>query len=99
MISNGDLSSRGAKDTLALMMKEDGDPEMIAEKNDLIQKSDEGEIKKIVEEILSKNVVAVEEYKKGKLASLQFLIGQGMKATKGSANPELLKKVILELIK
>ncbi len=99
MISDGKLSSRGAKDTLALMFKEDGDPEIIAENNGLIQKNDEGEIKKIVEEIILKNAIAVEEYKKGKLASLQFLIGQGMKATKGSANPELLKKVILEIIK
>lgn len=98
MIEAKKLSSRGAKDTLSLMLKEDGDPEIIADKNGLIQKSDEGEIKKIVEEIISKNNVAVEEFKKGKEASLQFLIGQGMKATKGSANPELLKKLLLELI-
>ncbi len=98
MIEAKKLSSRGAKDTLSLMLKEDGDPEIIADKNGLIQKSDEGEIKKIVEEIISKNSVAVDEFKKGKEASLQFLIGQGMKATKGSANPELLKKLLLELI-
>ena len=99
MIESKKLSSRGAKDTLVLMMKEDGDPEIIADKNGLIQKSDEGEIKKIVEEIILKNTVAVDEFKKGKEASLQFLIGQGMKATKGSANPELLKKILLESIK
>ncbi|MDQ5893166.1 MAG: aspartyl-tRNA(Asn)/glutamyl-tRNA(Gln) amidotransferase subunit [Patescibacteria group bacterium] len=94
MIEEGKLSSRGAKDTLALMTKEDGDPEIIADKNGLIQKSDEGEIKKIVEEIISKNASVVEDYKNGKEVALQFLVGQGMKATKGSANPELLKKII-----
>jgi aspartyl-tRNA(Asn)/glutamyl-tRNA(Gln) amidotransferase subunit B len=99
MIEAKKLSSRGAKDTLSLMLKEDGDPEIIADKNGLIQKSDEGEIKKIVEEIILKNTVAVGEFKKGKQASLQFLIGQGMKATKGSANPEMLKKLLLEIIK
>lgn len=98
MIDAKKLSSRGAKDTIDMMVKEDGDPEAIAEKNGFIQKNDEGEIKKIVQEIISKNGTAVEEYKKGKIASLQFLIGQGMKATKGSANPELLKKIILEII-
>ena len=30
--------------------------------------------------------------------ALQFLVGQGMKATKGSANPELLKKLLIEVI-
>ena len=103
MVGEGKLSSRGAKDTLAFMVKgndtSDTDPEIIAEKNGLIQKSDEGEIKKIVEEIISKNASVVEDYKKGKEVALQFLVGQGMKATKGSANPELLKKIILENIK
>lgn len=99
MIDERKLSSRGAKDTLALMVANDGNPEIIAEKNGLIQKSDEGEIKKIVEEIISKNTSVVEDYKKGKEVALQFLVGQGMKATKGSANPELLKKILLEIIK
>jgi len=98
MIETGKLSSRGAKDTLVLLLKENSDPEIVAEKNGLIQKSDEGEIKKIVQEIVSKNSTVVEDYKKGKAVALQFLVGQGMKATKGSANPELLKKILLEVI-
>lgn len=98
MIGEGKLSSRGAKDTLALLVKEDGDPEKVAEINGLIQKSDEGEIKKIVTEIISANPTVVEDYKKGKAAALMFFVGQGMKATKGSANPEILKKIILEVI-
>jgi aspartyl-tRNA(Asn)/glutamyl-tRNA(Gln) amidotransferase subunit B len=98
MIEAKKLSSRGAKDTLALLMNENSDPEILAEKNNLIQKSDEGEIKKIVVEIVSKNTSVVEDYKKGKEAALQYLVGQGMKITKGSANPELLKKLILEVI-
>jgi aspartyl-tRNA(Asn)/glutamyl-tRNA(Gln) amidotransferase subunit B len=98
MIEGGKLSSRGAKDTLALMVNEDGDPEAIANKADLIQKSDEGEIKKIVTEIVSNNLNVVSDYKAGKASALQFLVGQGMKATKGSANPEILKRLLLEVI-
>lgn len=98
MIDEKKISSTNAKDIISMLIKEDADPEVLANKNGLMQKSDEGEIKKIVEEIISKNTEAVAEYKKGKLVSLQFLIGQGMKATKGSANPELLKKIILETI-
>ena len=98
MIEGKKLSSRAAKDILVMMLNEDSNPEIIAEKNGLLQKSDEGEIKKIVAEIVSKNPSVVEDYKKGKDAALQFLVGQGMKATRGSANPELLKKILIEMI-
>lgn len=98
MIEDKKLSSRGAKDILSIMTKNNIDPEKIAIENNLIQKSDEGEIKKIVENLIKENPSVVEDYKKGKVAALQFFVGQGMKATKGSANPELLKKIILEVI-
>ena len=41
-------------------------------------------------------MLSLDEFKAGKQASLQFLIGQAMKATKGSANPEMLKTILLE---
>ena len=50
------------------------------------------------EKIIAENAEAVEEYKKGKLSSLQFLIGQAMKEMKGSGNPVVLKKVFEELL-
>ena len=39
------------------------------------------------------------DFKSGKEGALQFLIGQGMKATKGSANPRLLKDYIVKLLR
>ena len=47
---------------------------------------------------MSENEAAVAEYKNGKLSALQFLIGQGMKETKGSANPNVLKDLFLKVI-
>jgi aspartyl-tRNA(Asn)/glutamyl-tRNA(Gln) amidotransferase subunit B len=98
MIDARKVSSRGAKDILAHMFESGGDPEKIAVEKDLIQKSDEGAIKKIAAEIVAENPEAVAEYKKGKAASLMFLVGQGMKKSKGSANPELLKAALLALV-
>jgi aspartyl-tRNA(Asn)/glutamyl-tRNA(Gln) amidotransferase subunit B len=94
----GEISSRGAKDILAVLYKEGGDPKKIADEKGLIQKSDEGELKKIVEQIVADNKNAADEYKAGKEQALQFLVGQGMKATKGAANPSVLKKLIHEAI-
>ena len=98
MVISKQLSSRGAKDTLKIMFDDGGDPEIISKEKGLIQKSDEGEIKKIMEEIISKNPDSVVMYKNGKESILQFFVGLGMKTMKGSGNPEVIKKVILELL-
>jgi aspartyl-tRNA(Asn)/glutamyl-tRNA(Gln) amidotransferase subunit B len=97
MIADGDLSSRGGKDVLALLVKNSSaSPRALAEENSLIQKSDLGAIAPIIEKIISDNPSVIADYRAGKAASLQFLIGQAMKATKGSANPEIVKKLLLE---
>ena len=99
MIHQNEISSRGAKDILREMYENGGVPSEIAEEKNLFQKSDEGELKEIIEKIIEENQKVVTEYKNGKEAGLQFLIGQGMKATQGSANPEVLKKLFVELLK
>ncbi|MES3005012.1 MAG: Asp-tRNA(Asn)/Glu-tRNA(Gln) amidotransferase subunit GatB [Patescibacteria group bacterium] len=98
MIKKGDLSSRGAKDTLLVMFEVGGDPEVIANEKGLIQKSNPEEVKKLAEQILNDNPNVVAEYKGGKVALFQFFIGQGMKISKGSVNPEMLKNVLLGLL-
>jgi aspartyl-tRNA(Asn)/glutamyl-tRNA(Gln) amidotransferase subunit B len=98
MIKAGDLSSRGAKDTLAILYKDGGEPRAIAEKHGFIQKNDIEALKKIVSEVISANPTVVADYKGGKVALFQFFIGQGMKLSKGSANPEALKKLFEEAL-
>lgn len=98
MIISGELSSRGAKNIIQALVKEGGDPHTIAQKEGLIQKNDEAELAVIVKNIIAQNQKVVEEYKAGKLSAIQFLVGQGMKATGGSANPNTLKELILKAI-
>ena len=98
MVEKGDVSSRGAKDVLAIMLEKGGDPETIAKKEGLVQKSDEGEMRTLAEGIIAEHEDVANEYKAGKESALQFLIGQGMKATKGSANPQILKKLFETLL-
>ena len=96
LISSGTVNSRGAKEVLALMYAEGGIPAEIAEKHGLIQKNDAGELEKVIDGIISAHPAVVAEYKAGKVASLQFLIGQAMKVTKGSANPGMLKDMFVK---
>lgn len=94
MLISNKLSSRGAKDTLAILHKEGGDPETIAEKHGLIQVHDSTALETAVDAVLAKEGKAVLEYKSGKHASLQYLIGKAMKESGGAGNPETLRKLI-----
>ncbi|MEK7136267.1 MAG: Asp-tRNA(Asn)/Glu-tRNA(Gln) amidotransferase subunit GatB [Patescibacteria group bacterium] len=99
LISAGEISSRGAKDILVVLATDGGSPRAIAEAKGLFQKSDEGEILKIVEQVIAENETVVADYKAGNEKSLQFLVGQGMKLSKGSANPGVLLKMLKEKLR
>ncbi len=98
MVTDGKITSRAAKDILALMYQEDVSPMNIATERNLLQKNDEGALRVIAEGIILANPNVASEYKGGKESSLQFLIGQMMKETKGSANPALISKIFKELL-
>lgn len=99
MLADKKISSRAAKDILTEMFLNGTSPEKIAEEKNLLQKSNESELTVIVQKIITDNPKVVQDYQAGKEASLQFLVGQGMKVTKGSANPEMLKKILVEELK
>lgn len=99
MVQGGDLNSRGAKDTLAIMITDGGDPKTIAEDKGFIQQNDEEALKKIVQGIIDANPNQVADYKAGKETLMKFFVGMGMKETKGSGNPQILGKLFEELLK
>ena len=99
LIDKGTISSKIAKDVLEEMFENPREPEEIIKEKGWIQISDEGEIKKIVQEILEANPQSIADYKAGKDRALGFLVGQAMKATKGKANPQMLNKMFIEGMK
>ncbi len=99
MFESGLISSRGMKDILAVMLKDGGSPEEIAKKEGLLQKNDEGELEDMAKNVLEQNKNVVAQYKNGKDSALQFLVGQCMKLSKGSANPQKIKEIIIKLLK
>jgi aspartyl-tRNA(Asn)/glutamyl-tRNA(Gln) amidotransferase subunit B len=98
MIVASDVSSRGAKDVLAKMVTEDTGPKEIATRENLLQVRDSGAMTALATELLSENPQAVAEFKAGKMNALQFLVGQGMKKSKGTANPGVLREEIEKLL-
>ena len=99
MLVKNEISSRAAKDVLKIMFETGEDPSEIVKNLGLSQISEAGELENAVQEIINENPQAVADYKKGKENALQFLIGQIMKKTKGSANPEVVKKLLTKMLK
>jgi aspartyl-tRNA(Asn)/glutamyl-tRNA(Gln) amidotransferase subunit B len=98
ILGENKLSSRGAKDTLTHMISDNRTPEVIAQEQNLMQQSDTGTLEAIARKVIDANPIVVNEYRAGKAASLQFLIGQGMKESRGSANPALLREAFERLL-
>lgn len=99
LIASGQLNSRSAKDILAAMVKTGGDPRELMKSGGMQQVSDEGELRKIVHEIIESNPNIVADYKKGKLPALEALIGRAMGKLKGRGNPGVLRQLFLEELK
>lgn len=98
MLLAGELSSRGAKTIIALLAESGGSPREIASREGLFQESDEGVLQDVALRVIEKHASVASEYRSGKEQALQFLVGQVMRETKGSANPakaQLLLKSLL----
>jgi aspartyl-tRNA(Asn)/glutamyl-tRNA(Gln) amidotransferase subunit B len=92
LIDQKKIMSRQAKDMLVKMFETGADPEEIM-KSENIGISDTDEVEAVVLAIIAEHHAAVADYKKGKTASLQFLIGQAMAKLKGRARPDMLKEI------
>ncbi|SMD44575.1 aspartyl/glutamyl-tRNA(Asn/Gln) amidotransferase subunit B [Aquiflexum balticum DSM 16537] len=73
-------------------------PLQIAQELNLIQQSDEGSLKPIVESVLSENKAKVEEYRSGKKGLMGMFMGQVMKKSQGKADPKVATKILTELL-
>src|SRR3990167_5966403 len=99
VVADKKLSSRGAKDILRELFEKGGEPEELAAHLGLLQQSDEKDLQVVAEDVVAAHRKVAEDYKSGKTAAMQFLVGQGMKATRGSANPEVLREMFISLLK
>jgi aspartyl-tRNA(Asn)/glutamyl-tRNA(Gln) amidotransferase subunit B len=99
LIEKGTISSKIAKKVFKDLIEKGGDPEQIVKDKGLVQISDEGELLKMVSEVLDNNDQSIEDFKSGKERAIGFLVGQIMKASRGKANPQMVNKILLEEIK
>jgi aspartyl-tRNA(Asn)/glutamyl-tRNA(Gln) amidotransferase subunit B len=98
LIENGTISTKIAKTVFKALLETGKDPKQIVEEQGLVQISDEGAIKAVVDQIVDSNPQSVADFKAGKEKAVGFLVGQVMKETKGKANPGLVNKLIIECL-
>jgi aspartyl-tRNA(Asn)/glutamyl-tRNA(Gln) amidotransferase subunit B len=99
LVESGKISSKIAQDVFADMFNTGEAPDQIVEKKGLAQVSDTGAIEKLCDEAIAANPRSAEDFKAGKVAALNFLKGQVMKASKGKANPGLVGEILERKLK
>jgi aspartyl-tRNA(Asn)/glutamyl-tRNA(Gln) amidotransferase subunit B len=96
LVDNGTISGPAAKAVLEEMFRTGKRASEIITEKKLSQISDAGEIREVVKQVIANNTGAVADYASGKQQALTFIIGQVMKATRGRANPGVVREIIIE---
>ena len=92
------INSTVAKEVFEVMFDKNIDPEKYVEEKGLKTVNDERELQKTIEDVIVANPKSVEDYRNGKEKAISFLVGQTMKAMKGKADPNMVNKMLKELL-
>ena len=93
-IDDKTISGKAAKDILDYLMQNDTDVDSVIEKLGLKQLTDSGAIEALCNEVIASNPEKVKQYQSGKEKLLGFFVGQVIKASKGTANPQSVNEII-----
>jgi aspartyl-tRNA(Asn)/glutamyl-tRNA(Gln) amidotransferase subunit B len=93
------INSKVAKDVLGRLWRDGGSARAIVEAEGLAQVSDPAAVAGFVDGVLAANPKSVADFAAGKANALKFLVGQVMKASRGTANPTLVETVLRERLR
>ena len=94
LVADGTISGRSAKDVFSEMFETGQAAETIVDARGLRQLSDGAAIAALVDAVLAEHGDKVAEYRSGKVKLLGFFVGQVMKQTRGTANPQLVNQIL-----
>ncbi len=97
-VEKGVISNAAAKKVFAIIVEEAKDPLAIIEEKGMKQNSDTDFLEQLATDVLAANEKSVKDYKNGKTNALGYLVGQCMKASKGKANPSIVKEIVLRML-
>ena len=94
LVEDKTVSATTAKSLFEQLFNNGGDPVALVQQGGLAQVSDSGELESFVDQAMAANPQSVADYRAGKKAAAQFLMGQVMRLSRGQANP----KVVMDLL-
>jgi aspartyl-tRNA(Asn)/glutamyl-tRNA(Gln) amidotransferase subunit B len=92
------ISGKQAKDLFAKIAHTERAPSEVVAELGIAQVSDAGAIEEIVKRIAADNPKAADQLRGGKLSLMGFFVGQVMKETKGSANPQVVNDAVKRVL-
>ncbi|GAA0653539.1 Asp-tRNA(Asn)/Glu-tRNA(Gln) amidotransferase subunit GatB [Salarchaeum japonicum] len=96
LVAEDEITEKNAREVvLREMLDEAHDPDTVVEEHDL-GKTSGSEVEAAVEEAIEENPDAVEDYESGDEGALNFLVGQVMQKTGGSADPGQVNELLRE---
>lgn len=98
MVDAGNLNTSTGKSLLDTVQNTGRNPKEIVQSEGLSQVSDEDAIRSICLEVISENPKQAETYRSGKTGLIGWFIGQAMKKSGGKADPQLVRKILEELL-
>ena len=88
------INTGGGKQIFEAIFNDGGEPKAIMDEKGLAQVSDDSALEGWADEAIANNPKPVQEYKEGNAASINFLMGQVMKASRGKANPGAVMQML-----
>lgn len=99
LVGGKKITSRSAKDILATSVAEGKDPEVIAREQNMMQTSDVGQLQGVIQGVVEANPTVAADYRAGKAAALEFLLGQCMRQLRGAGDPVVLRQLLADTLK
>lgn len=95
LVRDGKISSRTAKDLLSMYSKDQvQEIDSYIQEHGLSQEEGAGKAAEVVRRVLNENPAVVADFKAGKAAALEYLLGQCMRELRGAANPTSLREIL-----
>src|SRR5690349_2039329 len=96
LVAEGTLNDKLARQVIDAVLAGEGSPDDVVKARNLAVVSDDGALTKAVDEAIAANPDPVAKIRAGKVAAVGVLVGAVMKATRGQADANRVKALILE---
>jgi len=99
LVTGGKINRNAYKETVEAVFTNNVDPEKYIAEKGLMMINDDNAVIEAAKAVITENQDSVAEYRAGKEKVFGFLMGQVMKKLGGKGNPDMAKKILIEMLK